>query len=206
MSPNPPTPPRPPRSARLTSTKERPVPGAGPLGMAVFLASLSVLFVASLVGYAAVRATAPEWPPAGAPPLPRTLWLSTLLLVASSGALHAALVGARRGRQDLVRAGLLATCALGLGFLVTQALAWSTLAERMPPTTATQYSFTFYMLTALHAAHVLGGVAPLGVSTVRGLLGRYGPDEHGGLRLVAMYWHFLDAVWLALFVALYLVG
>ncbi|MCO5169095.1 MAG: cytochrome c oxidase subunit 3 [Planctomycetes bacterium] len=205
MSPNPPAP-RPPRSARLTSTKERPVPDAAPLGMAVFLASLSVLFVASLVGYAAVRAGAPEWPPAGAPPLPRTLWLSTLLLVASSGAIHGALVGARQGRQGLVRAGLLGTCALGLGFLGLQTLAWWTLAERMPPSTTTQYSFTFYMLTALHAAHVLGGLGPLGVSVVRGLRGRYGPEDHGGLRLVAMYWHFLDAVWLALFAVLYLVG
>ena len=76
----------------------------------------------------------------------------------------------------------------------------------MPPSTPTLYSFTFYFLTALHAVHVLGGVLPLTVTTVRGALGRYGPDEHTGVHVMALYWHFLDAVWLVLFTVLVVVG
>jgi cytochrome c oxidase subunit 3 len=176
--------------------------------MAVFLASLGMIFLATLAGYAYVRLAAPEWPPAGAPPLPASLWLSTALLVLSSGTIHATVAGARAGAQGRVRAGLLATLVLGLAFLGSQALCWQALAARMPPTTATQYSFTFYMLTALHAVHVLGGLGPLLVATARGWLGRYGqaPEEHTGLTLVAMYWHFLDVVWVALFGVLYLIG
>lgn len=200
------TPPRPPRSARHAASKERPLPGGAPFGMAVFLASLGAVFVSTLVGYAYVRLDAREWPPAGAPPLPPTLWLSTLLLLLSSATIHAAVVGAREGRQARVRAGLAATAALGLAFLASQALCWQALAASMPPTTPTQYSFTFYMLTALHAVHVVGGLGPLGVATARGWRGRYGPEERTGLTLVAMYWHFLDAVWVALFGVVYLVG
>lgn len=206
MTPPPAPPTRPPRSARHAASKERPLPGAAPLGMAVFLASLAVIFLASIAGYVYVRLAAPEWPPAGAPPLPRTLWLSTALLVLSSGTIHAAVAGARAGQQGRVRAGLLSTLVLGLAFLASQALCWQALAARMPPTTPTQYSFTFYLLTALHALHVLGGLGPLVVATARGWLGRYGPDERTGLVLVAMYWHFLDVVWVLLFGVVYLTG
>jgi cytochrome c oxidase subunit 3 len=197
----------PPRSARhAAASKDRPVAGAAPFGLAVFLASLAMIFLSTLAGYAYIRLGAPEWPPAGAPPLPRGLWLSTVLLVVSSATIHAALVGARADRQRLVRAGLLATTVLGLGFLACQAVAWRALAERMPITTATQYSFTFYLLTVLHAVHVVGGLGPLLVATVRGLRGRYGPGDHTGVTLVAIYWHFLDVMWLLVFMTLVVVG
>lgn len=197
----------PPRSARHRAvSKDRPLAGAAPFGLAVFLASLAMIFLSTLAGYAYIRVGAREWPPAGAPPLPRGLWLSTVLLVLSSVTVHAALVGARADRQRLVRAGLLATTALGLGFLACQGVAWRVLAERMPVTTATQYSFTFYLLTVLHAVHVVGGFGPLLVATVKGVRGRYDSAEHTGVTLIAIYWHFLDVMWLLVFTTLVLVG
>lgn len=197
----------PPRSARHSAvSKDRPLAGAAPFGLAVFLASLAMIFFATLAGYAYVRLGAPEWPPAGAPPLPRGLWLSTVLLVASSVTVHVAFVGARGDRQRLVRAGLLATTALGLGFLACQGVAWQSLAARMPITTATQYSFTFYMLTVLHAVHVVGGLGPLLLTTARGVRGRYDAAEHTGVTLISIYWHFLDVMWLLVFTTLVLVG
>lgn len=197
----------PPRSGRHRAvSKDRPVTGAGPFGLAIFLASLAMIFFATLAGYAYIRLGAPEWPPAGAPPLPQGLWLSTVLLVVSSATVHVALVGARTDRQRLVRAGLLATTVLGLGFLACQGVAWRALAERMPITTATQYSFTFYLLTVLHAVHVVGGLGPLLFTTVKGLRGRYDAAEHGGVTLISIYWHFLDVMWLLVFTTLMLVG
>lgn len=199
--------PPPPRPARHgVASKERPLVGAGPFGLVVFLASLGMIFLSTLAGYAYIRLDAPEWPPAGAPPLPRGLWLSTILLVLSSATVHAALVGARADRQRLVRAGLLATAVLGLGFLACQGAAWAVLAERMPLTTATQYSFTFYLLTVLHAVHVVGGLGPLALTTAKGLRGRYGPADRTGVTLIAIYWHFLDVMWLLVFTTLVVVG
>jgi cytochrome c oxidase subunit 3 len=194
-----------PGSARLVGTKEEPLPGGAPIALALLCVSLAVLFVSSLAGYAYLRVFAPAWPPPGSPPLPRALWVSTGLLVLTSAAVHGALVAARRGRPDRVRAAVVATDALVLGFLLSQGLCWATLLERLPPG-RDQYAFTFYLLTGLHAAHVLGGLPPLAVVTVRALRGRYGPDETLGLRLAGMYWHFLDGVWMVLFTVLYLVG
>ena len=86
-----------PTVLRPSGDKKSPAPGAGPFGMAVFLISLSMLFLGSLVAYAVVRARAGDWPPAGAPALPRALWGSTALLVACSVAVQSALVTIRRG-------------------------------------------------------------------------------------------------------------
>ena len=65
------------------------------------------------------------------------------------------------------------------------------------------YGFTFFMLTGLHAAHVVGGLVPLGITLVRAFLGKYTWGAYGGVRNVALYWHFLDFVWLVLFAVLW---
>jgi heme/copper-type cytochrome/quinol oxidase subunit 3 len=64
------------------------------------------------------------------------------------------------------------------------------------------YSVSFYFLTALHAAHVLGGIIPMGFVTAASFRGIYVRTSHQGLHLLSMYWHFLDIVWLVLFTVL----
>ena len=194
------------RSSRLLSSKTAPLPGAAPLGLALFLASLAVLFTASLVGYAAVRLRAEQWPPPGMPALPPGLWVSTTLLLISSVTMHAALRGVRRGDARALRVGLVATTALGVLFLVSQVVSWWALVSLRVTAGANLYAFTFYLLTALHGAHLLAGLVPLGVTTRRAFAGRYGQGDHQGVVLIAMYWHFLDGVWLVLFSVLYLIG
>ena len=66
------------------------------------------------------------------------------------------------------------------------------------------YAWTFYVLTALHALHVLGGLPPMLIVTVRALRMGYGPSDHRGLVYCAMYWHFLDAVWIVLYAILWI--
>lgn len=183
----------------------RGLPEAAPFGLALFLASLAVLFASTLVAYAVVRWRAPVWPPPGSPPLPGVVWVSTVLLLLSSGTHHAALVGARRGQEQLVRAGMAATSALALGFVVSQAACWLALMKAGITGQEGLFGWTFYVLTGLHGLHVLGGVGPLAVTTARAFQGRYGPDDHLGVRLCAMYWHFLDVAWLVIFAALVLI-
>lgn len=184
-----------PRRAR-----EGEIPGAGVLGMWLFLATLSVLFLASIAGYLVVRLKAEAWPPPGMPRLPSGLWLSTALLLAGSATVHLALSRIRLGGRSATVRWLSATLTLAILFLLTQAWNWSGLiAARMTASTKNLYAFTFFMLTGLHAAHVIGGVILLAVVTARAARGRYGSGRHGGVTYAAMYWHFLDVVWIVLF-------
>lgn len=174
------------------------------LGMKLFLVSLSALFAVGLVGCLAVRLRAAAWPPAGIPPLSKGLWVSTILILASSATVQWALRGARRGRQRPLRAGLPATALLGALFLVSQIANWRRLIAAQITVQSSLYAFTFFTLGGLHGAHVVVGLIPLGLVAARAFRGRYGPDSHLGVRLCAMCWHFLDGVWLAMFAALFL--
>ncbi len=175
------------------------IPGAGALGVGLFIASLSMLFAASVIGYFVVRLRADAWPPPGMPGLPKGLWFSTLVLIVSSFTIHTALRGARSNAQGMLKLGMLLTVALGIVFLISQVLSWSALYRAEVTMKTNLYGFTFYMLTGLHGAHVIGGLIPLCVVTVKSFLGRYSSEYHPGVQYCAMYWHFLDAVWLIMF-------
>jgi cytochrome c oxidase subunit 3 len=183
----------------------RPGPGdMGRFGMKLFLASLSMLFAAGMIGYLVVRLRSDSWPPKGAPELPMGLWISTLILLVSSGTIHRAVESARADRQRGLRFGLLATTVLGVAFLISQTLNWVTLAAMNLTAGANLYAFTFYVLTGLHAAHVIGGVVLLTIVTIKAFRGRYTAGGHVGVVYASMYWHFLDVVWLVMFAVLYL--
>ena len=96
------------------------------------------------------------------------------------------------------------TLALALVFLVAQGMAWAELFRQNLAISDNLYGWTFYVLTGLHAAHVLGGLPPMIITTRRALRGSYGPTEHRGITYCAMYWHFLDGVWVVLYATLWL--
>jgi cytochrome c oxidase subunit 3 len=172
------------------------------LGLVLFLASLTMLMGACLLGYLIVRFRADTWPPPGVPGLPEGLWISTLLLLLGSITIHLALAGVRRGDIPLLRRGLMVTSVLGAAFVASQTYnAWELLAA-VAGRPKELFSFTFIMLAGLHAIHVVGGLIPLGIVTVRAFRGRYSAGNFGGVRLVAVYWHFLDVVWIVMFVSL----
>lgn len=185
-----------PRGEKGAST-----PGAGSLGMALFLASLSVLFAGSLIGHFVVWSRAAQWPPPGVPRLPWTLWLSTGLLVGCSLTIQGALVGIRRGNHRSLMRGLGATAALAALFLMSQSWSWRQFFD-VESFDRHLYGFTFYMLTGLHAAHVIGGILCLAVVAIRAWLGAYSWAYYPGVRYAATYWHFLGGVWLILFATL----
>ena len=187
--------------------REGEIPGAGVLGMWIFLATLTVLFLASIVGYLIVRLKAEAWPPPGMPRLPSGLWLATALLLAGSVTVHRALSKIRTGQPTAAVRYLGATLTLAILFLGTQTWNWwGLVAAKMTATTKNLYAFTFFMLTGLHAAHVVGGVILLAVVTTKAARGRYGSGRHGGMTYAAMYWHFLDAIWIVLFGVLLVFG
>ncbi len=192
-------------SAARNGGRDEPAPvETGRLGMRLLVAALSMLFAASLVAYGLIRSRAAVWPPAGMPRLPGTLWISTVLILVSSVTMQAAVRAARAGRERALRAGMLLTTLLGVLFLVSQALNWFALVAAHLTAKANLYGFTFYILTGLHAAHVVGGLIPLAVVTARAFRGRYSAEFHPGVEYCAIYWHFLDAVWVVMFAVLML--
>jgi cytochrome c oxidase subunit III len=177
------------------------------LGMFLFLAALGMLFAATLTGYLVVRTRAGAWPPAGSPRLPGGLWLSTVVLLLSSGTMQRALVAARAGREAALRNALHLTLILGLVFLANQQYNWQHFlaAHHLPPQ-ANLYAFTFYMLTGLHSAHVIGGLVGLAFTVGRAGQGRYTAASWAGVERMTIYWHFLDAAWLVMFFLLLVAG
>ena len=134
--------------------------------------------------------------------LPHALALSTALLVVSSWTMQGAVRAAREGRPHGVTSGLAATLGLAVAFLAIQSLAWTELWRRQATIDSGLYAWTFYVLTGLHALHVLGGLPPMAVALRRALQGRYTPADHAGLVLRAMYWHALDVTWVVLYATL----
>jgi cytochrome c oxidase subunit 3 len=187
------------------SRRESSFPGtsAAQLGMYVGLASLSVLFVASLVGYFVTRAQSSVWKDETTPDLPGGLWLSSAALVLLSVALHYGEAGIRRNRPDRLVTGQGVAAGLALVFLALQVGNWSSVARAGlvgPPKSL--YEFTFYMLTGLHALHVLGGIVPLLWVLGRAKSRNYSSSHHEGVRLIRQYWDFLLGVWCVLFAAI----
>lgn len=221
MTTNPTTPPLPARHADPSDGPPIARPGVGTLGMWIFIASLSTLFAASLVGYLVVRSRALVWPPPDMPRLPAGLWVSTAVILLCSASIHWALSSIRRDRHGMLIGALLITLLLGLVFLVSQAVNWAwlislnaTISHAMEAAADASdaaaragplYLFTFYVLTALHGLHVIGGMGLLLAVTARAFSGRYSSAYHPGVKYAAMYWHFLDAVWLVMFVLLFLI-
>jgi cytochrome c oxidase subunit 3 len=180
--------------------------GAGTFGMILFLIALSMIFGSTILGYFYLRSASPTWPPPASPPLPQGLWLSTALVLLLSVTVQWALRSVRWDRQRPLRATLVATGVLAIVFLVSQVRNWEAVrAVLVPPESKAQtYASLFYILTGTHALHVLGGLIVLGVVTWKAFRGEYSSVYHPGVRYSAMYWHFLDVVWLILFAVLLL--
>ena len=189
-------------------TKHEAQVSAGTLGLWFFLAALTIFFGASVLGYWVIRLGAGRDAALDLPALPRGLWFSTALLLASSGTMHWALTSIRNNRSGQLQLGLLATTLLGLAFLAVQTRCWVQWAAPLAAALSqsqTRFLLTgFYVLTGTHALHVIGGLIPLTIVTLRAARGRYSPSFHPGVRYCAMYWYFLDGVWLVLFATLLL--
>jgi cytochrome c oxidase subunit 3 len=178
------------------------VQGVGRLGTWLLIASLGMLFGAALVGYLVIRMRALEWPPPGSPSLPGGVWISTAILIVLSATLVLAERAIRAGRKDRLVGKLVVSDLLALAFLASQLRCWIQLAAENVLPEQNLLIWGFFTLTFLHALHVLAGLVPLVLVTLRARGGRYTAAGHEGVHLVAMYWHFLLATWVAILVVL----
>jgi len=197
--------PQSPLSRIVTSSGASPS-GVSPkqLAMIVLFGTLSMLFGASVVGYLITRSQNDVWRSASMPALPLGLVASSILLAALSVAMHAALRAVRQNRFEALQRALILALLLGLAFVVGQAENWRSMYAAAIATDArTLYAFTFYMLTGLHALHVVGGFVPLLVVLGKAKRREYSSSNHEGVKLCTQYWDYLGVIWAILLSVLY---
>jgi cytochrome c oxidase subunit III len=164
------------------------------IGLGVFLAVVGSLFALFISAYS-MRMNMVDW---RALPVPKLLWFNTGVLVLSSVALQWAHVAARRNDIDSVMVGLCAGGAFAVTFLVGQLLAWQQLRVAGYFVASNPANSFFYLITAVHGLHLMGGLVALGRTTAKVWRGAEMTQVRLSVELCAIYWHFLLLVWLVL--------
>lgn len=166
------------------------------VGLRVFLAVATVVFSLMVIAYAE-RLTSADWQHLSKPWL---LWLNTAVLVVSSFGLQRAHTAAARGDMDGVRSGMLFAGGCAVAFLAGQLIATQQLVALGYFAATNPSAAFFYLLTAVHAIHVIGGLVAWGRTATRVWSDGCGAlDVRLSVELCAFYWHFLLVVWLVLF-------
>ena len=174
------------------------------IGVWVAIGSILMLFVALTSAYIVRSASSNDWQPIA---MPKVLWLSTALILISSITMEVSRRSLKQQRDAGYGRWLMITVALGLAFLASQLLAWRQLVRQGVYMASNPYNSFFYLFTAAHGLHLLGGILALGYlllrttrkrSTVEGELRRVGAAD-----AATIYWHFMDGLWVALFFLLF---
>jgi cytochrome c oxidase subunit 3 len=180
----------------IVDFREESAPSLPPakIGLGVFLAVVGSLFALFISAYS-MRMNMVDW---RALPVPRLLWFNTGVLLTSSIALQWAYMAARRNDMDGVTIGLCAGGASALIFLAGQLLAWRQLSFAGYFVTSNPANSFFYLITAVHGLHLMGGLVALGRTTAKVSRGATITQVRLSVELCAIYWHFLLLVWLVL--------
>jgi cytochrome c oxidase subunit 3 len=172
-------------------------------GLYLLLVSSAVVFLALVAAFLMRRSGAPDWVTI---PKPRILWANTVLLVASSVCVEAARRQLKHRKREAFNGWWTGATVLGVLFLAGQGLAWQQLRAASLFIASSPSAAFFYVLTATHAAHVVGAVAALIYVEVQAVNFRLGPAKRTGIDVSAIFWHFLDVMWLCLMGLFYLFG
>ncbi len=175
------------------------------IGMWVGLASVGMMFTSLSSAYIVRSASANDWISL---PMPRVLLASTALLIGSSVTLEMARRKLKAALSGPYAKWLSLTVLLGLGFLAAQVFAWRHLAGQGIYVASHPHSSFFYLLTGAHAVHLVGGLLGLTFLWLRSrrqviekaLIAK----RKAATDAVTIYWHFMDALWIYLFLLLFL--
>ena len=175
---------------------------SGPvLGMVLFVASEAMFFAGFFAAFFTIKDNEPVWPPPGIHLEDRVATILTVILIASSVTVQVALRSVRSGASRRATLWLGITIALGITFLALQLYDYSQLGFGLKDG---PFGTLFYVMTGLHMAHVFGGVVFLALVFSQVLRGRLSSEHHDPLSAGAIYWDFVDVVWICLFVVFYI--
>ena len=168
---------------------------AATLGLRVFMVVVTVVFSLLIMAYG-TRMAFEDWRPA---PEVRLLWLNTALLVVGSIAMQWAHAAAQRGKRDSLVIGWLIGGICAIGFLAGQLQAWRQLSVVPAFNVMSPAIGFFYLITAVHGVHLIGGLVAWGRTANKLWRGADIVRLRLSVRLCTAYWHFLLVVWLVLF-------
>jgi cytochrome c oxidase subunit 3 len=166
-------------------------------GLMVLLAASVMLFAAFTSAFVVRRGLSNDWISL---PLPRILWFNTAVLMSSSAALELARRALKSGRRTDFNRFWTGGTALGLLFLVGQFAAWRQLQAAGIFVATNPSSSFFYLLTATHGVHLVGGVIALLYVDLQAVRLRLGPGKRTAVDVCALFWHFLDGLWVYLLI------
>jgi cytochrome c oxidase subunit III len=172
-------------------------------GLLVLLAASVMLFAAFTSAFFVRRGLSNDWRPT---PMPRILWLNTAVLVASSVALEQARRALRSARREAFNRYWTAGTVLGALFLCGQYIGWRQLNAAGIYLATNPSSSFFFLLTCVHAVHLAGGISALAYVDVQAIRLRLGPGKRTAVDVSALFWHFLDAVWIYLMLLFFFWG
>jgi cytochrome c oxidase subunit III len=175
------------------------VPSTLGVGVVVWLASELMFFAGLFAAYFTLRSVNDVWPPDGVELATARTAAATVVLVASSGAVHMAVVAARRDDRRRASLWLGITAVMGLVFLSNQALEYAEAPFRLDDHA---YGSIFYLMTGFHGAHVVGGLILMG-AIAAAIAGRSRAPTFQTVEVCAYYWHFVDVVWVVMFLTIY---
>jgi len=132
--------------------------------------------------------------------LPRVIWVSTIILIASSVTFELARRALKNGNTQAFGSWIAITAVLGIGFLAGQLMAWQQLRAQNVFISSDPHSGFFYVLTGTHGVHLICGV--LGLLFVAIRRNRYSATSRTAVEVTAIYWHFMDGLWVYLFLLL----
>ena len=175
------------------------------LGILLFILSEVMLFASFFAAYFFLRVVVgPDtWPPAGIELPVLIAGINTVVLISSSFTVHYALEAIRKGNHDGLKLGLVLTWLLGATFLFIQINEYIHIG--FTPRDGA-FGSIFFSLTGLHGAHVFVGLLLLTFATIRAFRGHFGPaqKDHLGVEVPGIYWHFVDIMWIVVFMTIYI--
>ena len=175
------------------------------IGMWVALASIAMMFTSLSSAYIVRAGSANDWIPIA---MPRVLLVSTALILISSVTLEIARRSLKRSLDNVYTKYVLLTALLGIGFLASQLIAWRQLAAQGVYVASHPHSSFFYLLTGAHAVHLVGGLLALLFLWIRSRRQFVEPAlvtrRQATADAVTIYWHFMDGLWIYLFLLLFL--
>jgi cytochrome c oxidase subunit 3 len=169
-------------------------------GLWIFIASVIMIFAALTSAYI-VRQSDGNW---RVFELPNSFWITSALILVSSATMHWAYLAAKRDNLETAKLAISITTVLGIGFLVGQFLAWGDLVTANVYFVGNPSGSFVYVLSGLHGLHIVGGVVFLLIVLVATFRYKVHSRNLAQIEMCATYWHFLDGLWLYLFVFLLL--
>ena len=166
----------------------------------IFIVSVCMIFAALTSAYI-VRQSDGNWLVFD---LPNSFWITSAIILVSSGTMHWAYLAAKRDNLEATKIAISITTVLGVAFLVGQYIAWGDLVKRNVYFVGNPSGSFVYVLSGLHGLHIVGGVVFLLIVLAAVFRYRVHSKNLAQLEMCATYWHFLDALWLYLFVFLLL--